>query len=62
MIPLADFEIHSNSDLVGDLWESWLVIVHKGCGAALGESDGYDMIDLETAVALVTSHTCDRGG
>lgn len=57
MRPLAEFEVHSAGDIVGD---SWLALVHKTCGASIGSPDGYDMIDLETAVDLAVGHVCDN--
>jgi hypothetical protein len=56
MIPLSEFEIHASGDIVGDLAESWVTIVHKRCGASLGE---WDMIDLEDAVEQAVNHKCE---
>lgn len=57
MRPLSEFEIHAPGALVGDLWESWVTIVHKTCGASLDE---WDMLDLESAVAEAVNHVCEK--
>lgn len=57
MRPLSEFEIHAPGDLVGDFWESWVTIVHRTCGASLGE---WDMLDMEAAVNQVVDHACER--
>jgi hypothetical protein len=55
MIPLSEFEIHAPADFVDGNWESWVTIIHKRCGASLGE---WDMLDLESAVDLAVDHKC----
>jgi hypothetical protein len=52
MVPLSEFEIHAPID---DGIESWVTIIHKRCGASLGE---WDMVDLEEAVSLAVDHKC----
>ena len=57
MRPLDEFEIHV---VCPDDWnppEAWLVIIHKTCGAKIG--DDLDMVDLETAVDKAVDHVCD---
>jgi hypothetical protein len=56
MIPLSEFEIHAPGDHMGSGWESWVTIIHKACGASLGE---WDMIDLEDAVDKAIDHICE---
>lgn len=55
MVPLSEFEIHAPGEIVGRHQESWVTIIHKGCGASLGE---WDMLDIEAAVSLAVDHRC----
>lgn len=56
MIPLSEFEIHAPPVWDGRTESTYLIIIHKGCGASLGECD---MLDLETAVDLAVDHKCE---
>lgn len=56
MIPLSEFEIHAPQIGDGRIDSTYVTIIHRACGASLGE---WDMIDLETAVALAVDHKCE---
>lgn len=56
MVPLSEFEIHAPADYSERLGlASCVTVIHKGCGASLGE---WDMVDLEAAVSLAVDHKC----
>lgn len=61
MRPLTEFEIHAPSAQVGDLWESWVTIIHARCGAALGQGQ-WDMLDLQDAIDEAVNHRCPTEG